>query len=206
MVFEQTSGDSEGQRSLVCCSPWGHKESDVTYQLNNKSKQIFTPRKLYLHTLFFIHLLHRHQPPRRCKSPIKQTKSSNLIQPTILLRSEWVSEVTQLCLTLFNPMDYSLPGSSVHGMFQARVLEWVAISFSRRSSWPRDWTLVSCIVGRHFTIWATREASKLYYFLAPIHFLPITWCDFPKRIPTTWAPWIGNGHFKTETSIINIKL
>ena len=49
-------------------------------------------------------------------------------------------------------------GSSVHGIFQARVLGWVVISFSRGSSWPRDWTWVSCIAGRHFTIWATREA------------------------------------------------
>ena len=54
--------------------------------------------------------------------------------------------------------DYGLPGSSVHGIFQGRILEWVAISFSRGSSWPRDWTQVSRIVGRRFTIWATREA------------------------------------------------
>ena len=67
------------------------------------------------------------------------------------------SEVTQLCPTLCNPMDYSLPGPSIHGIFQARILEWVAISFSRRSSQPRGWTQVSHIVGRHFTIWATRE-------------------------------------------------
>ena len=45
--------------------------------------------------------------------------------------------VTQSCLTLCNPMDYSLPGSSVHGIFQARVLEWVAISFSRDLPNPR---------------------------------------------------------------------
>ena len=45
-------------------------------------------------------------------------------------------------------MDYSLPGSSVQGIFQVRILEWVAISFSRRSSWPRDWTQVSHIVGK----------------------------------------------------------
>ena len=51
----------------------------------------------------------------------------------------------------------SLPRSSVHGIFQARVLEWVAISFSRGSSWSRDRTWVSHIVGRHFTVWATRE-------------------------------------------------
>ena len=48
-----------------------------------------------------------------------------------------------------------LPGSSVHGIFQARILEWVAISFSRRSSQPRDWIRISCTVGRHFTVWAT---------------------------------------------------
>ena len=48
-------------------------------------------------------------------------------------------------------MNSSLPGSSVPGILQARILEWVAISFSRRSSWSRDWTRVSCIVGRHFT-------------------------------------------------------
>ena len=50
-----------------------------------------------------------------------------------------------------NPMDYSLPGSSVHGIHQARILEWVAIPFSRGSSRPRDWTWVSCIAGRFFT-------------------------------------------------------
>ena len=47
---------------------------------------------------------------------------------------------TQSCLTLCEPMDYSLPGSSVHGILQARILEWVAIPLSRGSSWPRDWT------------------------------------------------------------------
>ena len=55
-------------------------------------------------------------------------------------------------------MDYSLSGSSIHGIFQTRVLEWVAISFSRGSSWSGDRTQVSRIAGRHFTIWATREA------------------------------------------------
>ena len=69
------------------------------------------------------------------------------------------SEVTQSCLTLCNPMDHSLPGSSVHGIFQAIVLEWTAISFSRGSSRPRDRTWVSRIVDRHFTGWATREVQ-----------------------------------------------
>ena len=58
---------------------------------------------------------------------------------------------------LCDPMDGSLPGSSVHRIFQARTLEWGAIAFSRRSSQPRDRTQASHIVGRRFTIWATRE-------------------------------------------------
>ena len=66
--------------------------------------------------------------------------------------------VTQLCLTLCDPMDCSLSGSSVHGILQARILEWVAVPFSRVSSQPRNWTQFSHIRGRFFTIWATREA------------------------------------------------
>ena len=76
--------------------------------------------------------------------------------------------LAQSCPILFNPVDCSLPGSSLHGTLQARILEWVAISFSRRSSPSRDWTWVSCIAGRLFTVWATREATtllKLNYFL-----------------------------------------
>ena len=71
------------------------------------------------------------------------------------------SEVAQLCLTLCNPMDYSLPGSSFQGIFQAIVLEWGAISFSRGSSRPRDRTQVSQVVDRCFTIWATREVLNI---------------------------------------------
>ena len=52
---------------------------------------------------------------------------------------------------------HGLPGSSVHGIFQAIVLEWIAISFTSRSSRPRDWTWVSRIVDKRFTVWATRE-------------------------------------------------
>ena len=62
------------------------------------------------------------------------------------------SEVAQSCPTLCDPMDCSLSGSSIHGIFQARVLEWVAISFSRESSRPRDRTQVSRIVDRRFNV------------------------------------------------------
>ena len=64
--------------------------------------------------------------------------------------------------TLDHLMDCRPPGSSVHGIFQTRILEWVVILFSRGSSQPRDWTQVSCIAIRFFTIWATREAPGLY--------------------------------------------
>ena len=73
-------------------------------------------------------------------------------------------KVTQFCLTLCNSMDCSPPGSSAHGILQARILEWVAISFSRGSSRPRDRTWVSCIIGRIFTLWAIREVHTCWWW------------------------------------------
>ena len=78
--------------------------------------------------------------------------------------SVWIekwSEVTQSCPTLCDPVDCSLLGSSARGIFEARMLEWVAISFSRGSSLHRDRTQVSCIVGRCFTVWATYPTSEI---------------------------------------------
>ena len=66
---------------------------------------------------------------------------------------EWKVLVTQLCLTLCNPMDCSLPGSFVHEILQAGILEWGAIPFSRGSSSPKDWAWVSYIAGRFLTVW-----------------------------------------------------
>ena len=77
--------------------------------------------------------------------------------------------VTQSCLTLCDPMDYNPPGSSVRGILQVRTLEWVAISFSRGSSCPRDWTQVCHIAGRVFTIWATRQAQSIMFFILSIN-------------------------------------
>ena len=89
--------------------------------------------------------------------------------------------VAPSCPTLWDPMDCSLPGSSVHGILQARILELVAISFSRESSQPRDWTpalnsWVSCLAGRFFLIWATREAHIIYYAVFSRLLCP-TLCD-----------------------------
>ena len=79
------------------------------------------------------------------------------------------SEVAQFCPTLCNPMDCSLLGSSIHGSLQARIQEWVAISFSRGSSQPRDQALVSCIAGEFFTPEPpgkpTEGLLSLFYFL-----------------------------------------
>ena len=80
---------------------------------------------------------------------------------------------------LLSLLDCSLPGSMVHGNFPARVLEWVAISFSRGSSQPRDWIRVSRIAGRCFTIWATREALSTRYLKVII--------ETEER--TTWKDW-----------------
>ena len=71
----------------------------------------------------------------------------------------WVAESRP---TLCDPMDCSPPGSSIHGISQARILEWVAISFSRGSSWPRDWTPISCISRQILYYWGTREAPVMW--------------------------------------------
>ena len=90
--------------------------------------------------------------------PVDRMRSCPPLLTSVLFISHSSVKVKLLsCPTLCNPMDCSLTGSSIHGIFQARILEWVAISFSRRSSQPRDWTWVSCVVGRRFTIWGTRE-------------------------------------------------
>ena len=80
--------------------------------------------------------------------------------------------VTQSRPTLCDPRDCSPPDSSVHGILQARILEWVAIPLSKGSSCSRDWTHVSCIASKFFTIWATREAlldaSNIYLLVSCI--------------------------------------
>ena len=80
------------------------------------------------------------------------------------------SEVSQSCPTLCDPMDCSLPRSSIHGIFQARVLEWIAISFSRGPSQTRDQTWIFCIVGRRFTIRATRGSPRQHIKKQRHHF------------------------------------
>ena len=107
-------------------------------------------------------------------SPLWTTQAlswKNMILVILVLISSFVPVVVvyglvaKSCPTLCDPMDCSPPASSVHGIFQARILEWIAISFSRGSSQPRNRTQVSCIAGRFFTNWAMREISSPYLSL-----------------------------------------
>ena len=79
--------------------------------------------------------------------------------------------VTQPCLTLCNSIDCSPLGPSVHGNLHTRILEWVAIPFSRGSSQPRNQTQVSCNPGGFLTVWATKEAPIIKYKLK------LQWCN-----------------------------
>ena len=105
------------------------------------------------------------------------------------------SAVAQSCPTLCDPVDCSLPGSSVHGIFQAIVLEWIAISFSRGSSQPRDRTWVSSIVDRRFTVWATREGLFLQRCSALSH-------QRPALLPEPGRGWEKRGIF---TRVQNVR-
>ena len=83
--------------------------------------------------------------------------------PTFLGKIRWNDQikvlVTQLCPTLCNSKNCSPPGSSVHEIVQVRILEWIALPFSRGSSWPWEQTWVSCIAGGSFTVWPAHLAQ-----------------------------------------------
>ena len=100
-----------------------------------------------------------------------EPKSHALAGRFLITGPQGKSEVAQSCLTLCDPRDCSLPGSSVHGIFQARVLEWVAISFSRGSSQPRDWALASHIAGKCFI-----QKAQAFFFFFPIVSLSFSHC------------------------------
>ena len=102
------------------------------------------------------------------------------------------------CPTLCDPMDCSPPGSSVLGILQAGILEWIAISFSRGSSWHRGRTQVSCTIGIFFTNWATREAK---WALIKSHQPAQSRYDQPLLFSTTF--FIGHSHLGPYTTYPN---
>ena len=99
--------------------------------------------------------------------------------------------IAQSCPTLCGPMDCSWPGSSVCGILQARILEWVTIHFCMGSSWPKDHTCFSCTAGGFFTIWATREIAQIGKqdprFLS--YCCQIIKQSFDKASSNTWNTW-----------------
>ena len=113
--------------------------------------------RLYLNKTRKIKLEGKKSGEKYCKILRDMLKNVWIIREKYHISTwEWSEvkwKVAQSCLTLCDPLDYT-----VHGILQARILEWVDFPFSRGSSQPRDWTQVSRIAGRFFTSWATREA------------------------------------------------
>ena len=93
-------------------------------------------------------------------------------------------------------MDCSPPGSSVHGILQARILEWVPIPFFQGSSQPRDWTQVSCTAGRFFAMWITRKALLVFFVASDSccsksftgSSFSVAWHSWCSKAPTSWGP------------------
>ena len=130
----------------------------------------------------------------------------------LLLETEWFPVenhcsvlwllVTQLCVTLCNPMDCSLPGSSIHVIFQARILEHLAIILLWGIFQPRDWTWIFCLAGGFFTVWATRKSISGQHALLVSNMAPV--------VTTIKSPGIGRFTFgdrmiwKLRTAVLNI--
>ena len=129
---------------------------------------------LLLPARHFIEVSSSYHPAKKWHHPAKKWSACKQGQHTFwflhLLTVKCV-KVAQSCPTLCNPMDCSPPGSTVRGILQARVLEWVAIPFSRGSSETRDWTRGSCTIGRFLTVWAPRGAHLF------INFTNISWAS-----------------------------
>ena len=127
------------------------------YVAHQAPLSLWFPRQEYLSGLPF-------PSPGYLLNPGTEPASASLADRLFNHWTTWKSKMCTCMLSRFshvqfcNLMDYSLPGSSAHGILQARILKWVVMPSSRGFSQPRDWTQVSCIAGGFFTIWVTREA------------------------------------------------
>ena len=113
-----------------------------------------------------------------------------ICKPSLSSKVKWSRSVMS-----FDPMDCSLPGSSAHGILQARILEWVTIPFFRGSSRASNWTQVSSTAGRFSTVWAAREAQFPITFLTQSTTLPLIHC-----IPSRLASWLSLSMLVTLSS------
>ena len=129
-------------------------------------------------------------------------------QPKCLSTEEWIktghiyacvcAQSLQSCLTLCNPVDCSPPGSSVYGILQARILEWVATSSSRGSSWPRDWTSSSCIADEFFTAEPPGKHMSRVFRWKSCHGQHLD-CSLVKDLEPEAQPKLYLGSWPTET-------
>ena len=151
---------ADNNRSLLFHSPEGSK---------SKTMVLKEPCALWSLTIcgqsmaFLGSMVHHSNSPSWCSPCVcliwpPSCKDITSIGFTIQSTPVCVCSVAQSCVTLCGPMDCNVPGSSVHGILLARIPEWVAISFSRASYSPRDWTHISCIGRRILYHWATWEA------------------------------------------------
>ena len=137
----------------------------------------------YLPTWFLYSQLQGPPAPPSCALPCQASWSTPTATTDLfdITTSELlllvVVLVSQLCPTLYNTMNCSLPGSSIHGIPQVRILEWAVIPLSRGFSWPKDQTQVSHIAGRFFTVWTTRETDLKLFPVFKCVFLLL--CIFP---------------------------
>ena len=139
--FEQTLGYGEGQGRLVCWSPWGHRGSQSQIQLSDWTKTTSSSKLL----------------SGVCNGKVELSKAWRVVCSSCVRWEDrdpgnWSDLFWDICCSLVakswpslcNPMDWSLPGSSVHRISQAKIPEWVVLSFSRGSSQLEDRTWVFC--------------------------------------------------------------
>ena len=151
--------ESHGQMSPIGCSSWGHKESDMTEQAH-ACVHTHTHTHTYIYCAVLGHdLVTKQQQNNGLRwlmkmNPQKLITKAHISKFSFLLLLKWKWRF--LChVRLFATPWTVTSKSSVHGICQARILEWVAIPFSTGYSWLRDWTLVSCATDCFLTDWAT---------------------------------------------------
>ena len=142
------------------CYRWGNRPRQVTWDAQVLRSESIHSGSMCADPVFFVHAISTEH--------LKTAKNLSAVRETWVQSLSWEDPLEKGMAThstilawRLDPMDCSLPGSSVHGILQARILEWVAISFARGSSQPWDQTRVSRIVGRCITVWAKIEPSRL---------------------------------------------
>ena len=156
-------GKSHGWRSLIGYSPWGRKESVTTERLHFHFHLICWLFRLWVmksHVALTISI----REGSKCHWFSQKDDTKDSLQKSREKLACVCAQLLQLCPVLSDPVDCSPPGSSVQGILQERIPEWVAMPSSRGSSQPRNQTHISCIVGRFFTSEPPGKPRMITYF------------------------------------------